>query len=156
MRVGAGAGDAGAGDAGAGSVGGRRAPGHGESGVVDQEVDGPERGARFGDQPLDVVVAREVGADRHRPAAFGLDRGHGVVDGARQAGVEHRLGAGGHRDRGSLPREGARDRLTDAATRAGDDRDPALEAAVGHITVRYRLPSAIDGSAKKRIMLVCT
>ena len=50
----------------------------------------------------------------------------------------------------------ARDRLTDAATRAGDDRDPALEAAVGHITVRYRLPSAIDGSAKKRIMLVCT
>ena len=103
-----------------------------------------------------VFDARLPGTIHDTVTAFGLDGGHGVVDGAGQAGVEHGLGAGGHRDRGSLPREGARDRLTDPATRAGDDRDPALEAAVGHITVRYRLPSAIDGSAKKRIMLVCT
>ena len=113
-------------------------------------------GEGLGDQPLDVVVA-QVGADRHRPAAFGLDGGHGVVDGAGQAGVEHRLGAAAATATAApSTRERPHDGLTDAPTHAGDDRDPTLEPTVGHITVRYWLPSAIDGSAKKRIMLVCT
>ena len=65
--------------------------GHGERGVVHQQVDRSECGARLVDQPVDVVVVGEVGADRHRAPALGLDGGDGVVDGARQALVEDLL-----------------------------------------------------------------
>ena len=101
---------------------------HGERRVVDQQVDRAERAARLVDQPVDVVFAGEVGADRDRVAAVGLDGGHGLVDGAREALVEDLLGARHDRDRGALAAKSARDRLADPAACPGDDRDAARRA----------------------------
>ncbi len=135
-------------------VGGGSA-GHGDGGVVDEQVDGPERGTGLVDEPVDVVVAREVGADGDGASTVGLDGGDGVVDGAGEAFVEDLLGTRRDRDRGAFARERARDRLADPATGSGDDRHPIGEPRLAHITVRYCEPSASAGSAKKRIMLVC-
>ena len=79
-----------------------RAAGHRQRGVVDQQVDGTECGARFVDQAVDVVLVGEVGADRDRAPAVGLDGVNGLVDRAREAFVEDLLGARRHRDRRTL------------------------------------------------------
>ena len=117
-------------DAGRGGVARRGGPaGHGERGVVHQQVDGTERGTCFVDEAVDVVLVGEVGADRDRAAAVGLDGGDGFVDGARQPLVEDLLGACDHRDGGALACEEACHRLADPAAGAGDDRDPPVESS---------------------------
>ena len=88
---------------------------------------GPERGTGLVDEAVDVVLVGEVGADRDRAPAVGLDGGDGLVDRARQPLVEDLLGARDHRDGGALAREQACHRLADAAAGAGDDRDPPVE-----------------------------
>ena len=80
--------------------------------VVDQDVDGTERGLGLGDDPGPVVAVGQVGHDRDGPPAGGLD----PLDGLAQRPLEGRVRVGrarGHRDRGAL-RRGERGRATAA------------------------------------------
>jgi hypothetical protein len=123
----------------------RRSPGDGERSVVHEQVDRPERGARFGDQAVDVVIDGEVGADRDRASALGFDRRDRLVDRARKPVVEDLFRACDHRDCGAFTGEEPRDGFADAPARAGHDGDATVEP---HMTVRYWVPSASAGSEK--------
>ena len=109
----------------------RQAAQHG--GIADQDIEPAEP---FGDRPghlVDPVVVGEVDGHQSRLGAPGR-RGNPVVDLFQRAG-----GPGGEDRTGAFRRETLCHRGADAARRAGDQRDPAVQGAHGF---RRPLPAA--------------
>src|ERR1700742_2894700 len=89
--------------------------------IRDQDVEAAESCNRAVNQPLDVIVARDILLDRDRFAASLANAFRNRLDGLDVGmAVDHHLGA----ERGKT----LRDRAADIAARPGHQRDPAVEA----------------------------
>ena len=89
------------------------ADGHGR--VVDEDVDAAEAVGRGGDDLLQVPLVRQVGGDRDRLAAHGLDLLDRLPDGAGQLAAGRLDRAGGHHQARAAPGQRQRRPLADAA-----------------------------------------
>jgi hypothetical protein len=87
--------------------------------IAQHDVEAPEGFLGAGDEARDVILRRDVGDERLRTMAGGLDRADGFVEPVCAPGAEDHRAPGG----GQLPRT----REPDAGRSARDDRDPSGE-----------------------------
>src|SRR5262249_50841909 len=99
------------------------------AGVVDEDVDPPERLLRLGEESADVPLLRQVGADGHGLAAVARDLGNHTVGPLLARRVVHDDGR-------SLRGQMFRDVGPDPLGRPGDHRDLAFQFA-GHDRLLY-------------------
>jgi hypothetical protein len=93
------------------------------------------------------VDVGEVGGDRPRPTARGLDVGDRLLQRSRVRAVADPQRARRHHDLRALGREPLRDAATDAAAPAGDDRDLPVETP-HHDRSSARTVDAAQASAR--------